>query len=810
MKVTGLKRRVALLLIAALFFGVLPMKEGVGSRAVEQPVLRNPRMLKTTQEVAPGTGGQKELKNPTMKNGITTWDSIWFGNYWQEDTNGDGKADKNDEKQPIKWRVLSVDGDDVFLLADKNLDVQRYNDTQTDVTWETCTMRSWLNGYGAEANREGKDYSDDNFLNSAFTEGEQSAIKTTNVINDDNSVCGTEGGSDTLDKVYLLSMDEVFNSAYFSPFGGLPARNAVNTAYVAEGGEMDSSKMDSAGNSDAWWLRSPGIGSDFAACVRSDGYVDGYGNVDDSNVGVRPALHLNLKASSDAISTSNWSYAGTTTLDDKVEWDCVWFGNYWQEDTNGDGKVDNNDEKQPIKWRVLSVDGEDVFLIADKSLDCQKYNDTRTSVTWETCTIRSWLNGYGTGANKEGKDYSSNNFLINAFAAGERSAIRTTNVANSNNPKYDTEGGNDTSDKVYLLSLDEVKNLGYGLSSDYNEYDENRRAKNTGYAKEQGAYTSTSTVGDWWLRSPGDSGDYAAYVSNYGNVDRNGSSVSDDDVGVRPALHLNLSSTSSWLYAGTVASEGGEKEEASPQPTEPGSTQEPETSTVPQTTENPVQTGKSTEKPSVKPDAVSTTEPSKRPSIKPGNDPSAEPSVKPDGGSTSKPSEKPDDGSSTKPSMKPDEGSTAKPNIKPGDDSSAEPSVKPDGVQTSEPSSKPDVKPSAAPGYLPPIITPGIQPSASPDAISIGKVSAVKLKQKKQSVTVSWKKVSGAAGYQICYSASKRWKNKRQKPIRKNKFTVKKLKKKKTYYFRVRAYRMNGVKKVYGAWSKAKKITIRK
>ena len=106
MKVTGLKRRVALLLIAALFSGVLPMKEGVGSRAAERPVLRNPRILKGTQEVAPGSGGQRELKNPTTEEGITTWDSIWFGNYWQGDTNGDGKADKNDEKQPIKWRVL--------------------------------------------------------------------------------------------------------------------------------------------------------------------------------------------------------------------------------------------------------------------------------------------------------------------------------------------------------------------------------------------------------------------------------------------------------------------------------------------------------------------------------------------------------------------------------------------------------------------------------------------------------------------------------------------------------------------------------
>lgn len=53
------------------------------------------------------------LKNPvTDKSSVTTWDCVYFENYWQDDTNGDGAADNNDEKQPIKWWVLSVDGDD--------------------------------------------------------------------------------------------------------------------------------------------------------------------------------------------------------------------------------------------------------------------------------------------------------------------------------------------------------------------------------------------------------------------------------------------------------------------------------------------------------------------------------------------------------------------------------------------------------------------------------------------------------------------------------------------------------------------------
>lgn len=356
-----------------------------------------------------------------------------------------------------------------------------------------------------------------------------------------------------------------------------------------------------------------------------------------------------------------------TNADGMTTWDCVWFGSYWQEDTNGDGKADKNDAKQPIKWRVLSVDGDDAFLLADKNLDCQRYHDTEKDVTWETCTIRSWLNGYGAEANQEGKDYSGDNFLDNAFTPEEQSAIETTCVANNNdNAHYPTEGGNDTSDKVYLLSLNEVMNEVYGFSSNDLKEDENRRAKNTEYAKGKGAWTSSYTEfagnGCWWFRSPGDVSSYASYGGALGDVNDYGCDVNRHDVVVRPALHLKLKassdaiSASDWSYAGTVISEK-------------------------------------------------------------------------------------------------------------------------------------------------------IRPA---------KVVSVKLKQKKRTVTVSWKKVKRAAGYysvagyQICYSTSKKWKGKKQKQTRKTKLNIKELKKKKTYYFRVRAYWLDGEEKVYGAWSKTKKITIKK
>ena len=246
-------------------------------------------------------------------------------------------------------------------------------------------------------------------------------------------------------------------------------------------------------------------------------------------------------------------------------WDCVWFGNYWQEDTNGDGKADKNDKKTPIKWRVLSVDGDDVFLLANKNLDAQPYNDTYRSVTWETCTIRSWLNGYGADENDDGKNYSGIGFINESFTSAEQSAIKSTTVVNADN-------GSDTGDQIYLLSLEEVKNSVYGFVSGYNmNYDETRMAENTEYTKGQGAWESNSirTVGngDWWLRSHSFfERDTASAVHCNGHVVDRGFNVSTINNAVRPALHLKLSSASCWSYAGTISSDGTENEVVSTKP----------------------------------------------------------------------------------------------------------------------------------------------------------------------------------------------------------------------------------------------------
>ena len=589
-------------------------------------VTGTPTITGTPGDGNSGSDTYAGLSGPrTDAEGNVTYDCVYFGSYPQSDATGQ-------TKDPIKWRILSINGTDAFLVADQNLDVYRYNEKYEDVTWETSTIRSWLNGYGSTENAYEKDYSSDNFIKKAFTAAEQAAIPYVTVVNEDNLEHGTEGGNDTLDKIYLLSIAEVSDTAYgFLPYKDEnsdviydKARKRTNTAYVAAGGAIGTSYMNSEGSSHWWWLRSPGDYSNCASYVGDNGRVDRYGDyVNSSNNAVCPALHLNLS------STDVWSNAGTVTIersvptatkvptvtvtptmtptseptvtnaptvtptttptvtgtpttpetpDDgnsgsdsyagltgprtdaegNVTYDCVYFGSYPQSDATGQ-------TKEPIKWRILSINGTDAFLVADQNLDVYPYNEPWTAVKWETSTIRSWLNGYSSEANAFGKDYSSDNFIDKAFTVAEQEAIPYVTVVNEDNPKYGTEGGNDTLDKIYLLSIGEVTDTAYGFLPYTDEepnykYDNARIRTNTAYVATVGAidYPYMNSEGSshwWWLRSPGYFGDDAAYVTINGYVYSDGSSAGNCSTAVCPALHLNLSSTDVWSNAGTVTIE---------------------------------------------------------------------------------------------------------------------------------------------------------------------------------------------------------------------------------------------------------------
>ena len=231
--------------------------------------------------------------------------------------------------QPIKWRILSINGSEAFLLADKVLDDKPYHNLTVveDVTWEESTIRSWLNGYGATANKKNIDYSQQNFINTAFCSSAQiTAIKNTDVRNQDNLSVGTDGGNDTKDKIFLLSESEIYTESAkkygFAPSSDTDdeARRVKSSVYAKAMGvySYNSNKINSSyiGNC-WWWLRSPGRYSYDGYHVYYSGWIgwNMYNICSSTQEGVRPALNLNLTMLSDTASSNLWSYAGTVCSD---------------------------------------------------------------------------------------------------------------------------------------------------------------------------------------------------------------------------------------------------------------------------------------------------------------------------------------------------------------------------------------------------------------------------------------------------------------------------------------------------------------
>ncbi|MCR5623631.1 MAG: calcineurin-like phosphoesterase, partial [Lachnospiraceae bacterium] len=103
-----------------------------------------------------------------------------------------------------------------------------------------------------------------------------------------------------------------------------------------------------------------------------------------------------------------------------------------------------------------------------------------------------------------------------------------------------------------------------------------------------------------------------------------------------------------------------------------------------------------------------------------------------------------------------------------------------------------------------------VQPTSTPTT-TLDKVAIKSAKHNaKKTVLVKWAKVDGAEGYQVQYSLKKNFKGMKSKTTTAAKLKIKKLKKNKKYFIRVRAYKTVDGKKVYGAWSAVKKVKIKK
>lgn len=190
--------------------------------------------------------------------------------------------------EPLTWRVL--DPDEGYIMCDNVIDSQSYQNfvirkdgklyNSKDCTnyvsdWETCSLRQWLNK---------------TFYNTAFSREEKMLIGTTFLEN--NSPDGTWFGTDTGDKIFILSFDDVINSAY----GFDSSKSEFDEARKLKG--TDYSKCQGVYISQGyphWWLRTPGD-AETVYLVSSYGWAALGQGVYGTGVGVVPALKLNPKA----------------------------------------------------------------------------------------------------------------------------------------------------------------------------------------------------------------------------------------------------------------------------------------------------------------------------------------------------------------------------------------------------------------------------------------------------------------------------------------------------------------------------------
>lgn len=190
-------------------------------------------------------------------------DMVFFGKYEQDYDTSNGKED-------IEWLILDKKDDAVLVISKHVLEDKSFG--RNDDTWETCSLRKWLNA---------------DFINDAFSTAEQSKIQSTQVAADKNAhYSSVDPGNATMDKVFLLSGSEAWK--YFTSD---ESRTADLYSSVSNDYRYDS-----------WWLRTPGaaIGTDGknkrygATYVGSMGAISLSGDSGGATNGVRPAMWISI------------------------------------------------------------------------------------------------------------------------------------------------------------------------------------------------------------------------------------------------------------------------------------------------------------------------------------------------------------------------------------------------------------------------------------------------------------------------------------------------------------------------------------
>jgi len=159
-------------------------------------------------------------------------------------------------------------------------------------------------------------------------------------------------------------------------------------------------------------------------------------------------------------------------------------------------------------WYVLDKQNGKSLILTEKVIEKRNYHNQEIEVTWETCDLRKYLNGE----------------FYNSFSEADRERIIETVNENNDNPWYGASGGNATTDRIFLLSIEEVVKY-FGDSGQLKT-----KAKNPGwdwckneyipwigdqYDIARRAVDDTGMVVCWRLRTPGANNRFCVFV--FGN-----------------------------------------------------------------------------------------------------------------------------------------------------------------------------------------------------------------------------------------------------------------------------------------------------
>jgi len=189
------------------------------------------------------------------------------------------------------------------------------------------------------------------------------------------------------------------------------------------------------------------------------------------------------------------------------------------------------------EWRVLAMQNNAALIITEEIIELRAYHDSYIDITWADCKLRKYLNGE----------------WYDKFTETDKSRIIPTTNKNPNNPWHGTIGGEDTRDRIFLLSIEEAVCKYFGDSGD--KLINRSKKQNYWFQRKDENNSKRAAAFDgcawwWWLRSPGRVGVKAAYVHGDGNIGIQGNNIflcnigscfhpnGDNKGGVRPALWL--------------------------------------------------------------------------------------------------------------------------------------------------------------------------------------------------------------------------------------------------------------------------------